>query len=312
MKVIISRVDNLGDVILTLPLAGYLKSLYADQCEIYFIGKSYTKDIITSCIDVDHFLSFDESLEYELKKIKADWIFHIFPNKEISRIAKKLKIPHRVGTKNRFFHWFTCNDLVSLSRKNSNLHEAQLNLKLLSPLTGDISCESKNLHKYISFNIEAQNKNEKRVIMHVLSNESAPHWPMDSYKKLAQNLYNLGYEVCLTGTEKEGLKIREIFEKELQEGICRDVTGKFSLKELMVFIKSSYALFACSTGPLHLAGTLGIHTFGFYSKIRPLHVGRWGALGRHIYLFEASGEKDKPNLSSITSEDVLDQFTTLA
>ena len=58
-------------------------------------------------------------------------------------MAKQLKIPLRIGTTNRLYHWVTCNELVKLSRKKSDLHEAQLNLKLLSPfdIREDISCE---------------------------------------------------------------------------------------------------------------------------------------------------------------------------
>ena len=37
-SIIISRTDNLGDVMLTLPLCGYIKSI-APETKIYFLGK---------------------------------------------------------------------------------------------------------------------------------------------------------------------------------------------------------------------------------------------------------------------------------
>ncbi|NLF41723.1 MAG: glycosyltransferase family 9 protein, partial [Bacteroidales bacterium] len=44
-NLIISRTDAIGDVILTLPLASYLKSLEPGR-KIIFLGRNYTKAII--------------------------------------------------------------------------------------------------------------------------------------------------------------------------------------------------------------------------------------------------------------------------
>ena len=58
-RIIISRTDSIGDVILTLPLCVWLKKQFP-QTELVFLGRTYTKDIIT-CFDVvDTFLNFDD------------------------------------------------------------------------------------------------------------------------------------------------------------------------------------------------------------------------------------------------------------
>jgi heptosyltransferase-3 len=43
-------------------------------------------------------------------------------------------------------------------------------------------------------------------------------------------------------------------------------------------------LVACSTGPLHLAGVLGLQTIGIYSPKRPIHPGRWKAVGENVQI----------------------------
>ena len=61
-SLIISRTDNLGDVILTLPLAGYLKSI-KPSIKIFFIGKAYTKPVIEELLkqkDRIHFSTFED------------------------------------------------------------------------------------------------------------------------------------------------------------------------------------------------------------------------------------------------------------
>ena len=128
MKILLSRTDNIGDVIFTLPMAGMIKQYYPDS-KVYFLGKNYTQAIVECCSFIDGFFTLDT-----VQNEKFDAIIHVFPNKEIALWAKKTKIPLRIGTNRRFFHLTTCNKLVNLTRKNSGYHESQLNLKLLKPL----------------------------------------------------------------------------------------------------------------------------------------------------------------------------------
>ena len=61
-RVIISRTDSIGDVILTLPICHWLKSNFED-ITIIFLGKSYTRPVIECCKDVDEFADWDSFQE---------------------------------------------------------------------------------------------------------------------------------------------------------------------------------------------------------------------------------------------------------
>src|ERR1051325_1051830 len=137
---VISRTDSIGDVMLTLPLTGLLKKKFPG-CRIIFIGRRYTRAVVACCEYVDEFADWDEisakdkgEQENVFRRFKADAILHVFPQREIASLAKRAGIPARIGTSHRLFHWWTCNRKVDFSRKNSELHEAQLNCKLLGPL----------------------------------------------------------------------------------------------------------------------------------------------------------------------------------
>jgi len=85
-RIIISRNDNLGDVILTLPIAGILKRFFPDV-KIIFLGKKYTKPIIDTSINIDDFVDWDELRKMPeedalsiFKNYKADAIIHVFPS----------------------------------------------------------------------------------------------------------------------------------------------------------------------------------------------------------------------------------------
>src|SRR4051794_33870418 len=114
-------------------MAAVLKQ-YFPSAKIAFIGKAYTKPVILACKYVDAFIDREDFLNGSGKTIggePADVIIHVFPDAAIAGHARKAGIPLRIGTTNRIYHWTTCNKLVKLSRRNSDLHEAQLNLRLL-------------------------------------------------------------------------------------------------------------------------------------------------------------------------------------
>ena len=60
-NIIISRTDSIGDVVLTLPVAGILKRNFPNL-QIAFMGRSYTKPVIEACKYVDTFIDAKDFL----------------------------------------------------------------------------------------------------------------------------------------------------------------------------------------------------------------------------------------------------------
>ena len=291
-RVIISRTDSIGDVLLTLPMIAWLKERFPSMI-ILFLGKGYTKSVVESYTLVDEFIDWNDYKDLlieeqvsSFEKLNTDAIIHVFPQKEIARLAKKSKIKTRIGTSHRLYHLWTCTESVNFTRKNSELHESQLNHALLKPfgLTELPSLETviATTKNFIipKFDLpKAFLFEEGYTILHPKSQGSAKEWPIESYFETALILAKKGQKVIFTGIESEG----EIFRNQLpeHENII-DSTGKLSLDQLMVLIKNATNLVACSTGPLHIAAYTGINTVGLYSPKRPIHPGRWRALGKNV------------------------------
>jgi len=287
-KIIISRTDSIGDVILTLPLCVWLKKQFP-QTELVFLGRTYTKDII-ACFDVvDTFLNFDDfsslPTSERIARLKADCIIHVFPNREIAALSKKAKIPMRIGTAHRIFHLLTCNYRLNFSRKQSLLHESQLNFELLKPLglneTPIFDSMFQSLNHFniplVSLPTEFSGIDfSNTIILHPKSQGSALEWPLEKYIELAQVLVQQKKTVIFTGTENEGKEFSAILPVHPQ---IIDSSGKLNLKQLILLISSCEALVACSTGPYHIAGISGIKAIGLFSPRKPIHPGRWKALG---------------------------------
>ncbi|MBF9141641.1 glycosyltransferase family 9 protein [Hymenobacter properus] len=305
---LVSRTDAIGDVVLTLPVAGQLKLLFPG-CRVVLIGRTYTAPVASACPWVDDFLNLDELLKLPepeqvaaLRSYSAAAIIHVFPNKTLARLARKARIPVRIGTRNRWQHWLTCNRLVALSRRHSPLHESQLNLKLLHPLgfleTPPLSEVAKlvrlqaaePLASAFQELLHRRQPGQLNVLLHPRSRGSAREWGLDNYARLAQLLHAAGHRVFVTGTAAEGEELADWLTQNAAF-LAADLTGQLSLPQFIAFIAAADGLVAGSTGPLHLAAALGRHALGLYPPIRPMHPGRWAPLGAHAGFVVF----DKPN-----------------
>jgi len=96
--------------------------------------------------------------------------------------------------------------------------------------------------------------------------------------------------VIFTGTENEGKEFSAILPVHPQ---IFDSSGKLNLNQLICLISSCEALVACSTGPYHIAGISGIKAIGLFSPRKPIHPGRWRALGNKsvALVFDSSCSK---------------------
>ena len=297
-NIIISRTDSIGDVVLTLPVAKALKDKFPG-ITIAFLGKQYTKPVIEACENIDQFIDEKEFLinEVLIKGKKPAAILHVFPASTIAKRASKLKIPLRIGTTNRLYHIYTCNKLVKLGRKNSDLHEAQLNLQLLRPFGIDtiFSLEEiagmmglaniPTLKPEFSSLISAGKFN---LILHPKSQGSAREWGLDNFSELISMLDKNRFQIFISGTEKERSLLLELLEKQGQ--YVTDISGKMDLDQFIAFIDHCDGLVANSTGPLHIAAALGKYAFGIYAPMRPIHPGRWAPVGKNAQYFVLNKE----------------------
>jgi len=289
-RIILSRTDSIGDVVLTLPLCIRLKTLYPNATLIYLCA-SYTQSIVACFAPVDEILTIETLIEMDALQRKnalnADVILHVFPNKIVAKWAKEARIPWRIGTSHRLFHWWYCNKRVAFTRKKSMWCEAQLNFYLLMPLasiTIPALKEIRNVEDQFNV-IENQVLYANYIILHPFSKGSAVEYPLVSYVQLAKKCVEAGYKVLITGSVAEAQKIGSSFDN-LND--VTNVAGLFTLTELIPLIKHAKGFVACSTGPLHIAGALNIKTIGLFAPRKPIDPGRWTPLGTqtHCLVFD--------------------------
>ena len=194
-RILLSRTDSIGDVMLTLPLAGLLKQHFPGV-HIAFLGRTYTAPVLRCCAHVDEVLTLEElrsagtaGAVERLRAINADAVVHVFPQREVAAWCKAAGIPHRIGTSHRWWHWTTCDQRVAFSRKRSDLHEAQLNVKLLAPFGINEVPALRTLAGLTGFVAPAPGSTVqallrpgvRRIILHPGSRGSAVEWGLDRF-----------------------------------------------------------------------------------------------------------------------------------
>ena len=318
-KILISRTDNIGDVILTLPMAGLIKEKFP-HAKIYFIAKSYTKDVVATCSHVDEFINYSklevhsesEQVEY-IKSLGLDLVIHVYPNQRLAKVCAKAKVRYRLGTINRWWHLFYCNILPRVARKRSKLHEAELNFALIKRFLGN-DHELSEIHKLYGFKKPALLDSVKsfvsadkfNIILHPLSFGSAREWGQANFKLFIEKLLESGrYNVIITGTQKEADQFKDNLLTPFQ-GRIQDTTGKFTLEELVSLISHADGIVAASTGPLHIGAMAGINALGLFIAKPPMHPGRWKALGeRAEFMIHATNDFSLDSILRIKPERVM-------
>jgi heptosyltransferase-3 len=286
MRILISRTDAIGDMVLCLPMAGFLKQ--QSDYTIHILAQNFVRDIVLASPFVDEFISWDElnsltvaEATLQLEREKYDVFILVYPVLKPLQLAKWAKIPIRIATSHRWYSWCYATHLAYFSRKKCESHEAILNLKLLKLF----STTPEKAEALIPFSRLQMDRGGKQyplfdsdrfnLIIHPGSAGSGQEWPLEYYCRLIESLPKSQFKVFITGSAQEAKLYSDYLSKRTPQAIL--LLGQTDLSELMHLIATADGLIASSTGPVHLAAALGIHTLGLYPTVR--QVTRWKPIG---------------------------------
>ena len=293
----ISRTDNIGDVVLALPVAGIIRKYYPDA-EIIFIGKAYTRSVIETSIFINRFIDRDEIINnpFLLSTLNIDVIIFVYSDHVLASLARKANIEVRIGSFHKIHHLWNCTHRINFSRRRSKLHESQLNFKLLKPLGIPTYIEKIDIPSlYGMKNIASLPDRLKKflsddkfnLIIHPKSHGHGKEWPPQKYFELCNKLSADHFNVIFTGTSKEKEFIQGNFNFLFEHfSSIHNAAGEMNLTEFISFISNADGLLASGTGPLHIAAALEKVSIGFFPPMAPVFSQRWENLGEKAFHFE--------------------------
>ena len=290
-NILIVRTDRIGDVVLSLPMAGLIKKHFPG-CRVTFLLRNYTKELATDHPFIDEVLVLKERdkkilLNANVKMLREksfDTCIVVSPTFLTALMIFLSRIKNRIGSGYRLYS-FLFTKKVFEHRKFAGKHELEFNINLLKAIDIDEEVSVDNVRFDLRVNSSSLekvrrilhdlniNSNKKLIIVHPGSGGSAIDLPVEKFSELVVKLSNLdNLTVLITGDENE----QNISKTVAGKGKAINLAGRFNLSEMVALINMCSLFITNSTGPIHIAAALGKTTIGFYPKIVVCSPERWG------------------------------------
>ena len=137
-RILVCRTDAIGDVAVTLPIAGFLKSVNREM-HVDFLTRAYAAPVAQAAVNVDGGVLWDgaDAVDWSV----YDAAILAFPDAAVARQLQQSGVPIRVGTRRRWPFARFVNVHNRASRKASGRHEAWHGMDLvlsMHPVPGGI------------------------------------------------------------------------------------------------------------------------------------------------------------------------------
>ncbi len=288
LKVLIARIDRIGDVVLSTPIPREIKRVYPDSFAAVLV-KKYTKDVYVNNPHVDEIIIYDEdqkgnpptfwNLVRTLRKHKFTHAFMLLPNERLNWILFFSGIKTRIGVGHKLYQFLTFSKYVERHNYNPLRHEADYCLDMVRKIgiepqsnVPEIFLTEKEIEARDKFKTQLAPNGELLVGINTTSGKSSPNLTTDEYKKLLAQLIaitNMKVIVTDNNPPKEILDIKDVFYPNID----------LSLRAAIVNFSTLDVLISASTGPMHICAALKIPTISLFCPLTACSPKLWGPLG---------------------------------
>jgi heptosyltransferase III len=309
-KILINRSDAIGDLILTLPMAAWIK-LHFPNSRVGFIVRSGNGIIAEICRQVDDVFEIEQgsgmvssllSFRKIFKEFSPDVYVDVGGNKWGSAASFLHRVKDRYGLKHKILPYLFLNKGSVQSRSLALMHESEYNLSLLNQLLPDYSHDRlpEIMRELVTGKVELRNEgrdilkneisslslNTEIVVIHPGMMGHSLNWSARNYARLGQlileKMANASVIFSYTPSDAEYI---DTVKQQLSsfENIFKDrlfyLDGqKIGLQNFVKVIASTDYYVGGSTGPTHIAGILGIPYLSIFSPIKTQSAYRWRPL----------------------------------
>jgi heptosyltransferase-3 len=306
-RVLVIKLRNHGDVLLSTPVFHALKSHYPDL-EIDALIYSDTRMMLEDnpdiaqihCIDrnwkklgLAKHLKEELALAKKLKQRSYDLVIHLTEHMRGAMLSRYLRPQYSITAKNwkrtsKFWHKsFTHHyPLTKKSPQFIERHIVEIHLDALRHLGLELSEQDKTVS--IVPGEEAQDKihtilanhgvDKPFIVFHPTSRWMFKSWKWQTSKKFLEMLSREKHPIIVTsGPDPEEKKYVQNMLSENLKG-ATDLSGQLSLKELAALISRSTAFFGMDSVPMHIAASFGIPTTTIFG---PSNEFKWGPWNTH-------------------------------
>lgn len=292
MKILLIRLDKIGDLVSTLPVDQLPQLTPHDVHWAIARGLSFIPRYAQPPRQV-----------FELDKANTDGIalrsLREFLRKETPDLAVSFQapwwvnyalwsegVPQRVGVRSQWHSFLFLNRGLRQRRSRAERHEADYNRELLEFALKLAPSSSPVLQMKAAADVVLPALPSVYVVMHPGMAGSALNWPQKSYVELIRKLTLAGHPVVITGTPADGPYLDEIERSARNLPGVHWLVGNLDSTALLTVLERAQAVLAPSTGVAHLAASLGRPVLCLFSDVRVQRSVRWAPRGPNVQILE--------------------------
>ena len=290
-RLLFIRLDRIGDLVLTLPVdsavagadvdwwvpqrLGFVPMLAQPRRKAREVSRQISWSGFFALVDEVRAADYDAAVVFH-----APWW--------VSFLLLLARVPIRAGVRSQWHSYLFLNRAVRQKRSLAEFSELEYAYRLVERVFGIQHAKRLSLKLHgveaaarASLLSQIQLDDRGYYVVHPGMGGSALNWPTAHYATLIRELAREA-PVVITGTEADEpylAPLRELLSEE-RNVVCLE--GRLGGPELVTILDGARAIFAPSTGVLHLAASTGRPTIGLFSPVRVQHPKRWGPQGDRV------------------------------
>ncbi|MCK4463606.1 MAG: glycosyltransferase family 9 protein [Candidatus Omnitrophica bacterium] len=332
MRILITRTDRIGDVMLSTPVIKAVRDKYPDAYIAFCVGphafeivdkNPYLNDVIVYDKKGKHKSVFGIiRFIFEIKRIKFDMAIILHSTNRMNLTCFLAGIPKRTGYDRKL--GFLLTDKIPYTKQEGKKHEMEYTLDVIRHIGIEPSDKRlymslhKDTEKKIKKIFEAHDIHKMNKIVAINPGASCPskRWPIEYFSEVVDRLNEeYGAKVIILGGPDSVESVRLLLGNIKTKVI--DLTEKTSVSLLAGILSKSHLFISNDSGPVHIAVSVGTPVIAIFGRSdEGLSPKRWGPLGpSDIALHKDVGcrvclahrcDKDFKCLKAITVDEVME------
>ena len=300
-RILVTRTDRIGDVVLSTPVFSALRDHYPDAHIAALVADS-NKELVDGNPFLNEVILYDKKGQHaswwdnfwfarKLSKKRFDVIVNLHPTNRIHWISYLAGIPKRIGYGKK--NAFLLTDTIPDEKWQGLRHESEYNFDLLKLI--DVRIPEK-MNPYIPLKLshkleleailqkEGISLDQPYVVIHPSASCPSRLWRSERYAQVADELARRWRVniilISAPGTDSIFVKRVRTFMRERSI----DLAGKLSLGVLAWLLKSCSLLISNDSGPMHVAAAFDTPIIAIFGRNQVgLSPKRWRPLGRNSF-----------------------------
>lgn len=302
-RILVVRLDLIGDLVMSLPVVRVLKQTYPDA-EIDLLATPASAKIITSDPDLRTVISYDpniwrrpvamlrarnwreaRALRQRLRAERYDLAVSVF-GPWAAILALLSDAPRRVGYGKESYPGLMTDSVAGAHwQPGERLHEIDYGLRLAQAAGAQVRPQDRSLNLYVALQPlqeveqllrqEGWRADRPLVACHVTSNNGqSKRWPIPYWATLIRRLIEEDEaNVVLTGAPVDLPIIETILARVKSARSPINLAGRTSLAQLAALLRRSDILITGDSGPMHVAAAVGTPLIAIHGPTDPVHSG---------------------------------------